>query len=47
MFRSGHRTRLIQNYSNIGMCIEVGLLKVKVLSIFLGTVGYLPPREGR
>ena len=37
-------------YQNIGdadVCMEFELLKVKVPIIFLGTVGFSPPREGR
>ncbi len=32
---------------NICVCIEFELLKVKVPSVFLGTVGFSPPGEGR
>lgn len=32
---------------NIDMCTEPELLKVKVPIIFLGKVGFSPPREGR
>jgi hypothetical protein len=38
---------LYKTIGNIDVCIEFELLKVKVPIVFLGTVGFSPPREGR
>ena len=38
---------LYRTMGNIYICIKFELLGVKVPSIFLGTVGFSPPREGR
>jgi len=38
---------LYKAIGNTGVCIEFELLKVKVPIIFLGTVGFSLPREGR
>jgi hypothetical protein len=38
---------LCKNIEDVDMCIEFEILKVKVPIIFLGTVGFSPPREGR
>jgi hypothetical protein len=32
---------------DINVCAEFEMLKIKVPIIFLGTVGFSPPREGR
>jgi hypothetical protein len=32
---------------DVDVCIEFEMLKVKVPIIFLGTMGFSPPREGR
>jgi hypothetical protein len=38
---------LYKNIGDVDVCTEFEMLKVKVLIIFLGTVGFLLPREGR
>ena len=47
MFRSGHRTRLIQNIGDVYVCTDFEILEVKVPIIFLGTVGFSLRRDGR
>jgi hypothetical protein len=48
MIRSSHSTRLIyRTIADIDVCTESESLEVKVPMIFLGTVGFSPPREGR
>lgn len=37
---------LYENIENINIYAEFEILKVKVPIIFLGTVGFSPPREG-
>ena len=36
-----------KNVRDVNVCIEFEMLKVKVLIIFLGTVGFSLRREGR
>ena len=38
---------LYKNIGDVDVCIEFEMPKVKVPIIFLGTVGFSPPREGR
>ena len=38
---------LYKNIVDIDVCIEFEMLKVKVPIIFLGTVGFSLPRDGR
>lgn len=38
---------LYQKIRDIDVCIEFEMLRVEVPIIFLGTVGFLPPKEGR
>lgn len=38
---------LYKNIGDIGVCTEFKMLKVKVPVIFLGTVDFSLPREGR
>lgn len=38
---------LYKTMGNSNVCIESELLEVKVPIVFLGTVGFSPPREGR
>jgi len=38
---------LYRTMGNIDVCIESKLLEVNVPIVFLGTVGFSPPREGR
>jgi hypothetical protein len=48
MIRSSHSTRLIyRTIADIDVCTESESLEAKVPMIFLGTVGFSPPREGR
>jgi hypothetical protein len=46
MFRVATEQDLFKTIGNIGVCIEFELLKVKVPIVFLGIVGFSPPREG-
>ena len=38
---------LYRTMGNIDVCTESELLEVKVPIVFLGTVGFSPPRDGR
>jgi hypothetical protein len=37
---------LYKKIGDIDLCVEFEMLKVKVPIIFLGTVGFSPPRDG-
>jgi hypothetical protein len=39
--------KLYKNIGDTDMCTNFEMLEVKVPIVFLGTVGFSPPREGR